>query len=283
MKKLKLILTQVLRNTSAKLRAIATTIVVTTAVAPAYAATYQDLWSNPNEPGWGVNIAQQGDILFATWFVYGTDNKPVWYVMSEGRKSVAGEVFTGIIYELRGSFLGAPWQGAQLLSPDTGLATFTFTDKKTLVLRYSANGITVQKNIFRQTFATVPVTGIYFGGETGVLSSGCNPGGSYSALQRFTITSTFPANTSTGPFVMQSVDAQVQPNGQSVACNYTGTAEQFGSLIEVRNGQFTCTNNSAGQFSATDGVFNEEGFLLKPTFVFSNTCRAVAKIGGARQ
>jgi len=36
----------------------------------------------PGEDGWGMNIAQQGDTLFATVFVYGSDRRPTWYVAS---------------------------------------------------------------------------------------------------------------------------------------------------------------------------------------------------------
>jgi hypothetical protein len=278
MKKLSAILKKTVKTTVASVfSAAALAITVATITLPAQAATYQDLWSTPAEPGWGVNIAQQGNIIFATWFVYGTDNRPVWYVMSAGQKAAVGEVFTGVIYELRGTYLGVPWQGAQILAPDTGSATFTFTDKKSLTLRYTINGLTVQKNIFRQTFAALPVNGVYYGGETGTLTQGCNPGGNYFALQRYNINVNFPVGTTVGPLTMQSTDAQ------NVVCNYSGTAEQFGSQIEIRNGQFVCTNNSSGAFSATDGVFNEEGFLLKPTFVFSNACSATSKMGGARQ
>jgi hypothetical protein len=255
---------------------IASAVVLTAAALPAQAATYQDLWSIPSEPGWGVNIAQQGSTLFATWFVYGTDNRPVWYVMSEGRKAANGEVFTGIVYELRGSFLGVPWAGAQLLSPDTGTATFTFTDKKTLTLRYTINGVTVQKNIGRQTFAAMPINGTYYGGETGMPSPGCNLNPKYFVLQRYNISANFPAGSSSGPFTMQTIDTG------DVVCNFAGTATQYGSLVEVSNGAYSCTNNSAGQFAAADGIFNEEGFMFKTVFTLSNACSVVGKISGAR-
>jgi hypothetical protein len=255
---------------------IASALVIGTAALPAQAATYQDLWSNPNEPGWGVNIAQQGNILFATWFVYGTDNRPIWYVMSAGQKAATGEVFTGIVYELRGSFFGVPWAGAQLLSPDTGSATFTFPDKKTLTLRYTINGVTVQKNIGRQTFAAMPINGTYYGGETGMPSPGCNLNPKYFVLQRYNISANFPAGSSSGPFTMQTTDTG------DVVCNFAGTATQYGSLVEVSNGAYSCTNNSAGQFAATDGIFNEEGFMFKTVFTLSNACSVVGKISGAR-
>jgi hypothetical protein len=39
-----------------------------------------DLWWNSAESGWGVNIVQQSNILFATFFLYGPDARARWYV-----------------------------------------------------------------------------------------------------------------------------------------------------------------------------------------------------------
>ena len=38
---------------------------------------YQDLWWNPAESGWGINLAHQGDTIVATWSTYGADGKPL--------------------------------------------------------------------------------------------------------------------------------------------------------------------------------------------------------------
>ena len=73
------------------------------------AVTYNDLWWIPSESGWGTNIAQQGDTLFMTFFVYGTDSKPTWFVAQLARTgtSAAGQpVFTGKTYVTTG-----PWYG----------------------------------------------------------------------------------------------------------------------------------------------------------------------------
>src|SRR5205085_5594228 len=48
------------------------------------ATNYNDLWWNAQESGWGVSINQQNQTLFAVWYAYGADSKPVWYVMSGG-------------------------------------------------------------------------------------------------------------------------------------------------------------------------------------------------------
>ena len=62
-----------------------------------------DLWWNPDESGWGVNISQHGSgVIFATWFFYGDDGKPVWYVMPEGRWSTDGMLYQGPVYRTSG-------------------------------------------------------------------------------------------------------------------------------------------------------------------------------------
>ena len=38
-----------------------------------------DLWGNPNESGWGLQLVQRADVIFATLFVYDTGHAPIWY------------------------------------------------------------------------------------------------------------------------------------------------------------------------------------------------------------
>ena len=52
------------------------------AVPSAFAASgydYSDSWWNPAESGWGLQLVQQRDIVFATLYVYGTDGTARWY------------------------------------------------------------------------------------------------------------------------------------------------------------------------------------------------------------
>jgi len=52
----------------------------------AAATNYQDMWwagtsaSPKAEDGWGINFAQQGDVIFASWFTYDLDGAPLWLV-----------------------------------------------------------------------------------------------------------------------------------------------------------------------------------------------------------
>src|SRR6185437_5844067 len=47
----------------------------------AAATNYQDLWwAAPagSESGWGINLTQEGDTIFGTWFTYDVDGTPLW-------------------------------------------------------------------------------------------------------------------------------------------------------------------------------------------------------------
>ena len=57
---------------------------------PARTANVQGLWWNDppgSESGWGLNLAQQGTVLFATWFTYDAAGKPWWLSMAANKVS----------------------------------------------------------------------------------------------------------------------------------------------------------------------------------------------------
>lgn len=63
---------------------------------------FTDLWWDPAESGWGLNIVQHASgVIFATWFVYGSDGSPVWYVASDVRTR-NGSSFQGSVYRTTG-------------------------------------------------------------------------------------------------------------------------------------------------------------------------------------
>ncbi|HET9470218.1 MAG TPA: hypothetical protein VFO24_03875, partial [Usitatibacter sp.] len=103
------------------------------AAPPAHATTYStdftDLWFNPNESGWGVNVIQQYNTLFATMFIYGTDTAPRWFVAPDVEPSPAGSqnVFTGQLYQTTGpSFTATSFDPNAVTKTVVGTVTFTF-------------------------------------------------------------------------------------------------------------------------------------------------------------
>jgi hypothetical protein len=121
----------------------------------ASSTNYQDLWWNPNESGWGVNIAHQDDILFATLFTYDATGNGLWLVMSAGMKQADGS-YSGTLYRTTGpAFDSNPFTpiGAADVSP-VGTMRFVFTDGETGSLTYTYNGVQVVKSITRQVFSS---------------------------------------------------------------------------------------------------------------------------------
>jgi hypothetical protein len=114
----------------------------------------QDLWWNPAESGWGLNLTQHGDTMFATIFVYGSDGKPQWYVMSSGARSTTNYLsFSGTLYSTKGSpFNASPWAAPTVTQ--VGTMELDFTDGRTGTLTYTVNGVQVVKSIQRQVFST---------------------------------------------------------------------------------------------------------------------------------
>src|SRR6185436_19431658 len=66
--------------------------------AAASATNFQDLWYVPAESGWGLNVAHQGDILFATWFTYAASGKGRWLVMPGMQRAPGSARHTGDVY-----------------------------------------------------------------------------------------------------------------------------------------------------------------------------------------
>src|SRR5262249_6705530 len=65
-----------------------------------------DLWWNPNESGWGIQLTQRSDVIFATLFVYDRATSPIWY--SATLEPVKGSLsWTGQLMRCNGPWFGA--------------------------------------------------------------------------------------------------------------------------------------------------------------------------------
>ena len=117
---------------------------------------YQDLWWNPNESGWGINLTHQSDIIFATLFTYDATGKGMWLILSRGDRIAGTENFAGALYRTTGpNFDAVPFTPIGPANrPQVGNMRLEFTDGNTAKLIYDVNGASVTKNIQRQTFDT---------------------------------------------------------------------------------------------------------------------------------
>jgi hypothetical protein len=122
--------------------------------AAAAATNYQDLWWVPGgaESGWGINFTHQGDTIFGTWFTFGLDGKPLWFVVSAAK--TAPGVYSGKLYRGTGPAYNAPFDASKLVPIEAGTATFTFTDGNTGTFAATIDGGAIPtKAITRQVFS----------------------------------------------------------------------------------------------------------------------------------
>jgi hypothetical protein len=116
------------------------------------ATNYQDLWWNPQESGWGINLTHQGTTLFATLFTYDAVGKDLWLVASSLSRQLDGS-FAGSLYSTAGPAFNAGGWGA-VSAHQVGSMTIRFSSGETATLSYTYNGVAVAKGIQRQVFGT---------------------------------------------------------------------------------------------------------------------------------
>lgn len=114
---------------------------------------YTDQWWDPAESGWGIVITQHVDgAIFATWAVYGPDNKPVWYTLQPGSWS-AYNTYSGPVYRTTGPYFGGNYAtGPAVTQTLAGTATLTFTDPANATLQFNVDSASSMKTITRLNY-----------------------------------------------------------------------------------------------------------------------------------
>ena len=123
---------------------------------------YEGLWWNSpagSESGWGLNLAHQGNVIFATWFTYDVNGNPLWLSMTANLTSATTttNVYSGTLVQSTGpAFDSVPFSPALVRSTTVGAALLSFTDVNDATFTYTVAGVTQTKNITRQVFGQLP-------------------------------------------------------------------------------------------------------------------------------
>jgi len=232
------------------------------ALSQAAFATYQrrnatDLWIDPAESGWGLNIFHQGNTLFASLFVYGADGQPKWYTGSA--LTGGSDVFTGGLVEASGPWFGGAFDPAAVSRRVVGSMTFTI-DEQSAKVQYTIDGVSVTKQVVRFTFAPTSLDGTFVGWRYERQSGGFQ----VNHDENMSITDdgthvTLVALTST-----------------NIGCTWTGTHGQNGQYESVA-GTYTCPDDAGSWSMKVDPT--TEGF----TGLFSGGDMQFGRIAAARR
>jgi len=209
-----------------------------------------DIWWNPTESGWGVNVVQSNTTQFLTFFIYGQNGQPTWYVVAT--EQGADGNYSGTMVATTGTYFGAPWAGA--VGVPAGTASFQPIDAYHATLVYTlTNHPPVTKPIERQDLASHVLAGSYVGSIAGkVTGCGNEANNKPSARGTYSLEVTQVADASatlTFSFV----------NG--AACTLSGPLTHFGKIYQMANAQYSCTGVvfSPGPVTATIDSFHPTG------------------------
>lgn len=245
-------------------------------------ADYTDLWWNSAESGWGVNVIQQGDTLFATFFVYGADSSARWYVASGLTLSdTTGGIttFTGKLYQTTGPWFGASFNPNNVGVTEVGTATFSFSSASTGSLVYTVGSTTVTKQVTRQTWRNSTPAGHYYpGGLTGTASACQNASNNGSVYF-----SGFLSASLTGSLAAFQID--FASGSSTVTCVFNGTWVQQGRLGAVNAGTWACSTGTTQLNQGTFTLSSVDVQVSGMTAIFSGSdqfCQYSGRLGGLR-
>lgn len=142
---------------------LATPFAIAPASGSAFSTDTSDLWWNPAENGWGLQLIQRADIIFVTLYVYNTNGAPVWYaaVLNYNAPSTT---WTGDLMETKGPWFGKqPFDQTVVSVARVGSLSFTPRSVSDGMLSYSINGVSVNEHIQRMTLRYDDYSGRYVG------------------------------------------------------------------------------------------------------------------------
>jgi hypothetical protein len=202
--------------------------------APARATTepdYGDTWwaAGGIESGWGVNFSTSPGIIFVSFYIYGPDKKPTWYVAV--LQKVASARYSGALYRTTGSWFGGPWQPLDVTEVQVGEAVFEPENVYRGVFRYRIETTEVVKTIERLTLTRAEVAGTFLGGSLIKSSSACNGGAASDILPYQYIVTQDAAN--------KVRIEHIRTDGVT-DCVMEGTAQLHGKLLHLPNATYKC-------------------------------------------
>jgi hypothetical protein len=251
------------------------------------------LWFDPSQPGWGLEVAQQGDTVFAVIFTYDASHKPAWYVASN--MAVSESDFPelppsaeGVLYRTTGpAFSAATFDPHSVAVTPVGTLHIEYLPgevPRTLAVTYSVDGVRVSKALQPQTWSASAqdLIGTYGGGLSFFAgpAPGCPPA---------------PVPVPIPPQAMTfSVSAGSSPDranvtwgsGVDLACTLDGAYSRQG-LLATLSGPLACgpvgnAANATGTLTISEIAAGAAGFSGNARLQLSppSSCSYVGTFGG---
>ena len=261
------------------LRAAPMALLLATVCIPAPAALAKttdqsDLWWIPAESGWGIQLVQQENTIFATLFAYGPDGKPTWYTATLNYLGGAPfNTWSGDLYTTTGPWFGTvPFDPVTVTRTTVGTMSLSKQSVNRGTLAYSVNGVYVVKQIQRQNLVTLNFSGAY----TGTLSQ-----------QGTGVPPCIPARDTPGvpaAFEVSQNGAAMTVVAQTSAdtCTFSGTYSQGGHFGSY-SGIYSCTSGDGGTFLIFEMAVSLYDFRARTELNSQTGCTLKGYMVGLRQ
>src|SRR5271155_415494 len=248
---------------------------------PAYATSFStdqsDLWWIPAESGWGMQLVQRGETIFATIFVYGPTGAPTWYTATLNPTAIS-LTWTGTLYATTGPWFGTvPFDPASVTLTPVGTMTWNaiYTDLGTV--SYTVNGAQVTKNVQRQFIAYDNYSGIYYGALLGTAAA-CTIPAADGPFDAFATTTVVQNGQNFNVTIVTSVPA----GSVSVTFTLIGTLTQQGQFGDVV-GSYTTSAGESGGFELYEMSVQDNHWTSLFSFTGTNDgCINSGSVGGMR-
>jgi hypothetical protein len=224
------------------------------ASATSWSTDISDLWWNPAESGWGMQITQTYNTAFVTIYAYRADRSPVWF-----SATITGSIskMTGDLYETAGPYFGGAFNPAQVSLRKVGTLTFKGVNISDAKVTYSVDGVVVNKDVERQALVFEDNAGLFKGAASARLSAGspsCGP--------HFAPGKGMPAEVEIAqPGRSSAMQVQLRIAGNSCTMA-NGEYLQLGRLGDVY-GAFTCASGDRGNLYVYEMRTGFESFTAR--------------------
>jgi hypothetical protein len=246
------------------------------AVQPSHAATdYTDMWwaAGGTEDGWGVNLAQNGNTIFATFFLYGPNRTPVWY--SALLRRTLGETFVGsMVARSGGAWFGEPIWFAPPTGTAVGSVSFVAQTPWRATLAYTIDTVAVTKTIDRISLEALSVAGTYLGAIS-ARRSGCSDNSPILDLVQFLVTQTGTPGTI-------RID-QLDTTSGALTCRMEGGAFQLGRILDLPSATYVCPAGLAATAHVSELRPTPTGFEARWFTDFGGGCTETGNMSGVTQ
>lgn len=111
-----------------------------------------DLYNNASEPGWGLSVSHQGDIMFITWYVYDDLGRPAWLVAPNCAVNSEGGSCSGPLYRVTGPPFGPSFDPARVTTEAVGQLALAWLGPDFVSVQWTIGGVPGSKGLARQRF-----------------------------------------------------------------------------------------------------------------------------------